>query len=421
LIDPANNLAPRQLRHNLVFGTANGALARLFSSLTDPALILTWFVSQLGAPPVVIGLLLPISNGGWFLPQLLILRRVRRMPRKLPLYVAASWVRGSLWVALTALVFLLRDRNPPLLLAGFLLLFTAFCFACGIAGLPFMDVVGKAVPANRRGFFFAWRDFTGGLLALGGSALAHYLLDERHGLPFPLNFGWLFALAGAAALACYASFAQLVEPEEPVEDGLAGASVDWRAVLGLLRRDRNFACFVVGRAMVISIGVAAPFYSVFARQRLGAPTAMAGTYLGAYVFALVASTLLWGRLSDRHGNRRLLLVASALHLAAPALTLLLGARLSYTAFTVVFLLLGAATAGTDIGCVSLTLDLAPGPERALYLGVINTALGVVSFALMAGGLIVQRWGLEAIVVFSLTCALAALSLVGAVQDPLAVR
>jgi MFS family permease len=220
-----------------------------------------------------------------------------------------------------------------------------------------------------------------------------------------------------AVLACYASFAQLVESEEPAKDGLAGASVDWRAVLDLLQRDRNFARFVVGRALVLSIGVAAPFYSVFARQRLGAPTAMAGTYLGAYMFALVASTLLWGRLSDRHGNRRLLLVAGALHLAAPAMTLLLGTRLSYTAFTLVFLLLGTATAGTDIACLSLTL--APGPERALYLGVINTALGVVSFALIAGGLIVQRWGLEAIVVFSLTCALAAMSLVGTVKDPLA--
>jgi MFS family permease len=415
-LTPSPSLSPRTQRRNFTLGVANGTLIRLFDTLAHPTLVLTWFVVQLGASPLIIGLLIPIANGGWFLPQLLMSATVHRLPRKIWLYRVASVVRVVLWAAIVALVFLLGSGYPRILLVLFLLLYSAFSFGAGVSGLPWLEVIAKAVPARRRGPFFAWRDFTGGLLAIGGSLLVGYLLDERYGPGFPYNFGWLLLLAGLAAALAYLLFGLIVEP---IEEAIPAApsSNSLRAAWSVVRRDRNFGLLVLVRVFALSSSICAPFYTLFAQQRLGAPVAMAGTYVGAFTLALVGSTLLWGRVSERFGNRVVVWCCGLLAIPAPLLTVLLGTRLSYAAFTAVFALLGVVQTGTDIGFLSLGLDLAPAAERPLYLGLLNTVLGIVSFALVVGGWIVTRWGLEAVFGISLGSAVLWLVLVGALREP----
>ena len=409
-------LSPQTQRRNFSLGVANGTLLRLFDTLAHPSLVLTWFVAQLGASPLVVGLLVPIANGGWFLPQLLMSGFVHRLPRKMPLYRIVSAVRIVFWAVMTALVFLLGNSNPGLLLLLFLLLYSAFCFGSGFSGLPWLDIVAKAIPARRRGTFFAWRDFTGGLLAIGASAITRYVLDERYGPVFPYNFGWLLLLGGIAAALSYLAFGLIAEPVEPAQEPVRHRS-GLHAAVSVPRRDRNYGVFVLVRVAALCSTIATPFYTLFAKQRLGAPLSMAGTYVGAFTLALVGSTLLWGRVSARYGNRVVVWCCSLLAIPAPLLTLALGSRLSYTAFTAVFALLGVVQTGTDIGFLSLGLDLAPAAERSLYLGLLNTVLGVVSFSLLVSGWIVSRWGLETVFGVGAVFALLWLVLTGVLREP----
>lgn len=67
-----NATAQRHLRRNFSLGVLNGAFFNLFSALLDPSLVLSWFVSQLTTSNFLIGLIMPIQNGGWFLPQLVV-------------------------------------------------------------------------------------------------------------------------------------------------------------------------------------------------------------------------------------------------------------------------------------------------------------------------------------------------------------
>jgi MFS family permease len=418
-LTPSSPLSPEVQRRNFALGVANGTLVRVFDTLANPSPVLTWFVAGLGASPLIIGLLVPVANGGWFLPQLLISGVVHRMPRKMRLYHIASVMRVALWSAMAILVFLLGDGNQGLLLALFMLLYSAFSFGAGVSGLPWLDVIAKAVPPRRRGTFFAWRDFSGGLLAIGGSLLVRYVLDERFGPGFPYNFGWLLVLGGIAAALAYLSFGLIAEPlESAIKPVPAGNGL--RAAWGVTRSDRNYGLFVLVRVAALSSTICAPFYVLFAQERLGAPVAMAGTYVGAYTLALVGSTLLWGWVSEHRGNRAVVWWCGLL--AVPMCLLpLLSLRLSYTGFTLVFALLGMVQAGTDIGFLSLGLDLAPAAQRPLYLGLLNTVLGVVSFSLIAGGWIVSRWGLETVFGVGLGFAVVWLVLVGAVREPMAVR
>jgi MFS family permease len=136
-----------------------------------------------------------------------------------------------------------------------------------------------------------------------------------------------------------------------------------------------------------------------------------------FTLASVGSTLLWGRLGDRRGNRVAMLLSSLLSIPLPLVPLLLGTRISYSAFAVAFLLLGVVQSGTDISVLSLALDVAPASERVLYVGFLNTVLGIVSVLLVAGGIVVQKWGLDTLFGISAACALLASFLVYAVREP----
>ena len=412
---PGRTKAP--LRRNFLLGVANGVLGRFFRDLTDPALVLTWFVSGLGASALLIGLLQPVSRGAGFVAQMLTSGRLQALPRKMPAYRVLAVMRAVCWLLLVGSVLVIGNRNPRLLLTVFTLAYVLFSMLRGTSALTFMDIVGKAIPAARRGTFFGWRQFGGALLALAGTGLVGYVLDEGHGLGFPLNFASLFAVAGLVGMAGWVCFALVIEPADAVPSGNPPSGGHVQRVARILRQDHNYARFMLSMMALLISTVAMPFYTLFAKEQLGAPARMAGVYLAVFTAGSMGSTLLWGRLSDRRGSRTVLWLVGLLSIPVPALSLLLGGRISYLAFAPAFLLLGGSRSGFEIGYMGFVLDIAPAAERVIYYAVANTLLGMVQLAMMASGIIVQRWGIESAFMLSGLCALLSLLLFGGVRQP----
>jgi Na+/melibiose symporter-like transporter len=412
-----DTLTDAQVRRNLLLGVANGMLSRFSHDLVDPGLVLTWFVSGLGASPSVIGLLLPISRGVGLVAQLAAAGTIQRLPRKIVAYRLMTVLRASFWVMLVALVFFLGESNPNLLLPSFLLVYWMLSMLRGASALVFMDVVGKAVPAARRGMFFGWRMFSSGLLAFAGSFVVAYVLSDRSGISFPLNFGWLFALAGLAGTMGNICFSAMTEPSMPARSDAVVGYHRWRHMWAILPRNPNFARFLLTVLALLLSTVALPFYTVFAKDELGASNAMAGIYLGVFTAGLVGSTLLWGWLSDRRGRRVILRLACLLSLPVPLCTLLLGNHISYQAFAVAFLLMGVERGAFEMAYLGFVLDVAPEAERVLYVAVANTVMAVAYLLQATGGIVAEGWGLRALFAVSAAAALLSVLLVRMVHEP----
>jgi MFS family permease len=416
--------ARRHLRRNFSLGLANGALFNLSASLLDPSLVLTWLASQLTSSNFLIGLVMPINQGGWFLPQLLVSGYLQGRKRKLPVYVAMSVPRALCWTSMALALFLINDQR--VLLIFFYILLTVYSLADGTAGLPFMDIVAKAIPPTRRGAFFGWRRFVGGILALGGSLVVKYVLDERRGLAFPHNFGVLFLLAALTMSAAMSCFGLVVEPVEPVLNQSMALSGQVKRALHLPRRDANYGRLLAVRLLAAAAGMAIPFYIVYAKRVLGVSAGMVGVYLIWATLAGIASTLIWGRISDRRGNRRVILLASLVGLSMPLaalfIPLLVGWQPSMaayvpSAFAIVFALSTIFQMGLMIGYHNYLLDIAPAEDRPLYIGLANTLTGLTMLASAVGGLIVDLAGL--VVLFWVAAAFyaAALLLAGRLREP----
>jgi len=398
------------LRRNLGLGILNGALYTLAETLIDPALVLTWFLSRLAAPNVLIGLVVPLRDAGWFIPQLFIAPYMARQPRKLPTYSIVALLRSIAW--LTMAVIMLTQREPAVLIAGFFIPYAVNSFASGVAGLPFMDIVAKTIPAQRRGSYFGARLFLGGALSVVGSLIVRLALNEQLGLTFPANVGQLMAIASAFAVAGLLAFCCVIEPAGEAESGVSSLGAHLDRAMQVMHRDRNLRLFLTARVGLMLAQMATPFFAVYASRELGTDAGMISIYLAASTIASVLSNLVWSRLSDRRGNRLVIRLAAALGLAMTVLAWLAGPLNRALAsvvlsgpwiLAIVFALSGAFQSGIGLGGISMLLELAPPQNRALYIGLTNSVLGIALLSTSVGGVLVDWLGYRGLFAVAAGC------------------
>lgn len=401
----------REIKRAFVLGVFNGGAFQFGESLIDPSVVLTWFVSRLTASNLLIGLVVPLGDAGWFLPQLLFSGRIQRMERKMPVYRLFVFVRVLTWAILAATVWLVD--NPQLLLAAFFLLYAIARLASGPSGLAFFDIVAKAIPSQRRGSFFGWRQLLGGLLGLGGGWVVRTVLNCPR-LSFPHGHALLFALYALALIPALAAFTLVREPpgKAKAQNQVGSAQRQLLWAVHILAENRDYRNYLLTRTVLILAGIAVPFYAVYARNVLGAAEGMAGVYVSVRLAAQLLSNLPWGRLSDRRGNLLVMKLLVLGNVLTPVLALLLmgavallhprGSWLPYLALPI-FLMDGLMRPAHMLVGSNFLLEMAPEGERPLYLGLSNSLLGIVILLSGLGGLIVDWAGFAGL--FAISAAL----------------
>ncbi len=136
-------------------------------------------------------------------------------------------------------------------------------------------------------------------------------------------------------------------------------------------------------------------------------TGTAGTLITVYLFAMLIGQPLGGRLGDKFGNRRTvnialvgLIVLSALAAAATTFTLLVVARVAQAAF--------AAALAPNVQ--SLLRSITPREHQGRAFGLMGSMLGVgAASGPVIGGVLTQVIGWQAIFLFNIPVAVAALA------------
>jgi MFS family permease len=413
------------LRRNFTLGIVNGGMFVFAEALMSIDTVLTWFVQQLGGSNFLIGLVGPMRDAGWFLPQLFTSHHLQREPLKLPLYRRAAAVRIVAWFSWTAATFVLAANYPALLLV-FFLAYAINSLASGFAGLPFMDIVAKTIPADRRGSYFGGRLFAGSVLGLAASVIVGVVLSTQNPQPFPNNVGTLFLLSWFAAITGLSAFSLIKEPPGDVRDDGYTFTAHLQRAARLPRQNQNLRYLLIARVVILLSYVAAPFYSIYSINVLGAPVSIIGVYMGVRTIVALLINPIWSRLSDRRGNKLVMQLATAIgvvmlawvvFIPVAARSLNVPAALMAYAVVPVFALMGAYETGVGIGAVNLTLEVAPPNDRAIYIGLTNTILGVAYLSTAVSGIIVDLVGYEGVFVSGLIMLLVASWALWRLRDP----
>lgn len=352
-------------------------LTKLADELSSAKTVLPWVMTSVGAPPALLGFLVPIRESGSLLPQLVIAAAVRNRPKRKHLWALGGALQALALIAMGATVFSLRGRAAGASLIGLLVLFS---LARGLVSVASKDVTGKTIPKTRRGRLTGFTSaFSGILVLLLGGIMAALIQGE----PPPSILAGL--LIGAALLwVLSAGIVGTVKESPGATEGGDNAIREAFAKLSLLKSDPAFRRFVWVRALLISTGLAAPFYVSLAREHSGGGNLLALFVLASGLAAALSSGF-WGRFSDR-SSRSVLVTAAIMASSLGAIVFLLNLMGFLDRFPwmapLAFFFLAIAHSGIRVGRKTYLLDMASGIRRTDYVAVSNSVIGLV---LLLGG------------------------------------
>jgi MFS family permease len=328
----------------------------------------------------MLGLLVPLRESLALLPQLAVGQWIREHPIR-----KGFWITGSLMQAAAVLAMALVAATLEGAPAGWGILIALICFALGrgVTSVASKDVLGKTIDKQRRGIVTGTASSIAGLasLILGGLLIAYGAPEARAPLVILLGVA-----ASIWILACIV-YAQLEEFPGATGGGSNGLSAAL-ANLRLAWTDRQLRSFLLTRTLLISSGLAAPFYVALASANgqhalrgLGILVLMAG-------LANLISGRFWGRLAD-HSSRATMAIGGAL-CALLSLAVVMVAALELAVansplwYGLVIFIFYLGHSAVRLGRKTYLIDMATPENRAQLVAVSNTLIG--AFLLIIGAL-----------------------------------
>ena len=391
-----------------------GAAFQGGSAAVDSATVVASLVHMLTGSALAVGYAGAVLRLGWVLTQLPVGWLAERAPRRMPFYVFGAYGRAAAAAAIALLLWRNADwplvNWPPVPLAlGFLGLWTLYAFVSGVVGVPYNDIVGRAIPPERRSRMLAWRFFGGGLLAIAVAGVLRVALDS---LPPLKAYALIFALGAVLMVISATLFVSAGEPPAPPPKTRAtrpGLGAFIREGLATFRAEPAFRLFVIFQWLGSATLMALPFYVVAAREG-GLGIADVGTLLAAQTAGALASNPLWGRIGDRAGKLALLRVVAFMRLLPPALMLvLMAAGAGLGAHAVLFFAIGAMMNGVTIGYLGFLMEISPDDRRPAWSAWFNALAAPATLSPLLGAALAGLVATPAVFVVAILAALGQLA------------
>jgi len=369
-----------QPRNFFAYLAAN-VLNKISDELVSARLTLPWLFSVLGVPAAFVGFLVPIREAGVLLPQLLVAAYVRAMSKR-----KVVWLLGALLSALMLLLMAVVAWQIQGELAGWLLLacLVFYSLARGLCSVSAKDVLGKTVSKTRRVRLMGYSTSLAGIATLAIGLLLQGDFIGRDNLSVLLIF---IVVAALLWLLAFASFSAIAEPAGATEGG-GNALIEALRSLSLLVDDKEFQRYVISRILLLSVALVIPFYVILAQQHLEGQLPLLGWLIIANGLASSLSAPLVGKLADR-SSRNVMAGAALLAAIVGIVTWYVSHyhadwSLGVGSIVVVFFLITLAHGAVRLGRKVYLVDMANTDNRAQYVAVSNTVIGV---AMLLGGVV----------------------------------
>ena len=369
-----------QPRNFFAYLAAN-LLGKVADEIASAKLVIPWLFGALGVPASFTGFLVPIREAGVLLPQLLVAAAVRNLPVRKSVWLVGAILSGLSMFGMAWAALSLDGGAAGLVILAMLIVFS---LARGICSVSAKDVLGKTISKSRRGRLMGLSASLSGLAVLG---LGIWFAAFEPAASSNAVFATLLAAGGVLWLLSTLSFAAIEEQPGATEGGGNALTVAL-GQLGLLQSDHDFRRFVLIRTLLLSVALAPPFYVLIAQQETGSGLSGLGMLIIASGLAASLSSPFWGYLGDRSSRTVMALAAGGAGLLAlvtcGALALDWRWLIGDLGFAVIFLLLNIMHGGVRLGRKVYLVDMAHTDNRAAYVAVSNTVIGVM---MLVGGVI----------------------------------
>lgn len=392
-----------QPRNFFAYLVAN-TLSKVADELSSARLILPWLIGAAGASAGFAGFLVPIREAGVLVPQLVVAAYIRRLAQRKVVWLLGALLSMLALAGMAAAAGFLEAAAMGWAIVGLLVLYS---LARGLCSVAAKDVLGKTVSKTRRGTLMGYSASAAGVATFGVGLYAEFAVGGEG-----VNLTLFLAAAAVLWLFSLLAFSRIEEEPGATEGGGNALAVAVKS-LGILFSDRAFRRFVLARGLLLSIALVPPFFVLLAQERAGSGAAGLGLMIIASGLAASLSSPVWGRLSDRSSRWAMFcasLAASLLCALTAALAWWDGALLqSPWLHALLFFGISICHGGARLARKVYLVDMANSDNRAQYVAVSNTVIGLSMLVLGAVGLLTGWIGVAGVIAL-----LGAVSLVAAV-------
>lgn len=294
----------RTMKLSIKEGASASVTAGFGSSYITPyALALNANNAQIGFLSSFTGLISPLS-------QLLGSKLMEKFSRK-KIIATAVTIHALMWLPILLLSLLFWKNLFTSYLPIILIVFYSILAIFGsIAGPSWFSLMGDIVPEKIRGRYFGKRNRIGETVVLVSTIIAAFLLDffKTKGLVL-IGFSILFLLACIFRLISAFFFKKHYDPKFKLEKGY------YFSFLQFIKKapTNNFGKFVIFVSLMqFATAIAGPFFAVYMLKDLQfSYTTFMLINISASLSSLVFMPI-WGKFSDKYGNRELLKLGSIL-------------------------------------------------------------------------------------------------------------
>jgi MFS family permease len=399
------------VRQSLIASTFDGGLSTVFSNITG-GVLLSNFLFDLGASPVEIGMLasLPmLTNLLQPLGALLSNRTTSRRDYGLWIFLPSR----LLWLLLVAGIVCVdrADAQPKQLVYLTLALLLTTNILGALGGASWMSWLAALVPRQLRGRYYSKRNIVSSLanllcLPIGSFIVSNWHGTEIAGYGIALGIAILFGLVG---LGCQQlaidinpqDYRSPAQQEEPLFAGLTAALAD-----------RNLVIFLIYFALwAFAVNLSTPFFNLYMLDNLDVDLNWVTLFSSIGTATNMLMLLIWGRVIDRFGSRRLLLGAGLMVVMMPLFWLLAGlpqVQAQLWIYLAVFhVFWGGMWAAIDLGNNNIQIEIVPIEHHATFFAIAAAVAGISgALGTTMGGVLMQSARYEGLFgVFSLSAML----------------
>lgn len=373
----------KTLLGNLRLCTADGIAAVPICYLVLPGnfIVAALLVSTFQLSPEVYGIIGSMPYWGNFSQAFVMPFFNRRLlPKTVALLAAAT--QTLCWSVMTVAIGFMPAGRPEITAPWFVLFFGVSALSSAMAGVSWTSWIQEWVPRRIRPRYFGYRNRMLQVTQIVFLLLVAWLLWQSGGgsvRAFQIIFG------GSVVVRVYSIWAQhrTVAGTSPAR---AEAKAPWREQLAAIRATTPFKWFVAyGAVWGFAANFFGPFYPVFMMEQLDCSASKVSFFIALTSVGGALSYQAWGALTDRFGNKPVMLFSMILWQAQNFLWCFLTPQNAWLLYAM-YVYGGIMNAGFMLSLFNIQLKIIPPAAKtlAISLNLAVTALATAVAPILGG-------------------------------------
>lgn len=381
-----SDILSEKVKQSIRMSIYESALSTILMTLVGGA-FLTGFALSLGASNFQIGIIAALPTFA-NLTQILGSYLITKTGKKKYICLNAAVFYRIVWLIIVLMpFFIFRNSLTDLRVWLFVVAIALASVFASLAGVAWLSWITELIPESIRGRFLSNRNAVGLSAAMFFALLGGQFIDRWKSIRKDIEWqSYGFSILFAAGLLCgfIALLFLLRMPDS--KQTRPEDNKPFFSALALPLADTNFRKFIFFSAYWgFAVSLVSPFFNVYLIQYLGIAFSVIATLDLVNGIFNILSVRIWGKLTDKFGNKPLLFICTVGASFFPFFWLFANKQ-NYYAIWFAYIIAGLSWSGIGVNSAGLMMRLSPLENNSVYFAVFAAITGLFSaIAPIVGG------------------------------------